>query len=152
MSEEKVRVDFNAPEPLVREADAVAELLDTSRTRLLVDGLRKQLDDVAGDEGFQRRIREAFYEDRISYETVASVLGTEEAMRTKLLRDSLDREPIVPDADDVDVPDAEEFYAAELQTWQPDEERSEGERSADDLTDETLAGEEQAGDETERSG
>lgn len=134
MAEEKVRVDFNAPESLVREADVVAELLDTSRTRLLVDGLRTQLEDVVSDEAFQRRLREAFYEDRLSVDTVASVLGTEEATRMQLLRESLDREPAVPDPDDVEIPDADEFYAGEPPTWRPEEDEAAG-QAVDEPTD-----------------
>lgn len=121
MSEDTVRVDFNAPASLVEEADAVADLLDTSRTSLLVDGLRKQLEEVASEEAFQRRLRDAFYDGRVSRETVARVFGTEEAVRMELLRDSLERDPSVPDAEHVHVPDAESFYAGEVPTWQPEE-------------------------------
>lgn len=122
MVEGKKRVDFNAPESLVREADIVSDLLDTSRTSLLVEGLRKQIDEIVADEGFQHRLREAYYHDRIDLETVTAVLGTEEAMRMKLLRDSFDREPRVSDPDAIDVPSQEEFYDGDLPTWTPDDE------------------------------
>lgn len=112
-------MDFNAPESLVREADAVADLLDTSRTNLLVDGLRRQLEEVVRDEGFQRRLRDAFFRGQVSAETVATVLGTEEATRLELLREELGRELPVPE--DADVPSADAFYEDEPATWTPDE-------------------------------
>jgi hypothetical protein len=125
MPDNKTRVDFNAPDDLVKEADVMSKLLDTSRTRLLVDALRKQLDDIATDDRFQHQLKEAYYSDRISLEAVALIVGTEEAMRMKLLRESLDREPPIPDVTDVDLPSQEEFYDGEIQTWEPEDADSE---------------------------
>ena len=125
MAEEKTRVDFNAPASLVERADVIAELLDISRTRLLIDALRDEIDDLADDEGFRRRLREAYYTDRIEFQMVESVLGTEEAMRMKLLRDSLDREPPEPRIDEADLPTQEEFYSGPVSEWIPDEEPNE---------------------------
>jgi hypothetical protein len=119
MAEDKTRVDFNAPESLVREADVVSDLLDTSRTNLLVEGLRKQLSDVESDEGFQRRLRDAYYAGQIEFDTVAAVVGTEEAMRMKLLRESIDREPPLPSGENVEIPTDEAFYDGEVPTWTP---------------------------------
>lgn len=125
MAENKTRVDFNAPESLVKEADVVSELLDTSRTSLLIDALRKQLDDITTDDRFQHQLKEAYYSDRIALEAVAAIVGTEEAMRMKLLRESLDREPPVPDVSDGELPPRDEFYEGELRTWEPNDEDSE---------------------------
>lgn len=122
MAENKTRVDFNAPESLVEEADTVAELLGESRTQLLIDGLRKELEDVVGDESFQRRVREAYYDDEIDFATVRDALGTDEAIRVRLLKESLAREVPAPDADDVDIPSDSEFYDGDVSTWTPDDE------------------------------
>lgn len=121
MAEERKRVDFNAPASLVEEADVVAELLGVSRTDLLVEGLRERLDETISDEGFQRRLREAYYDGRLDFETVARIVGTGEATRMRLLRESLERDPPVADASDVEVPTAEAFYDGEVPTWTPDE-------------------------------
>ena len=120
MAEDKTRVDFNAPESLVREADIVSDLLDTSRTNLLVEGLRKQLSDVESDEDFQRRLRDAYYAGRVEFDTVSAVVGTEEAMRMKLLRESIDREPPLPSGENVDLPTDEAFYDGTVPTWTPE--------------------------------
>jgi predicted transcriptional regulator len=122
MAEQKTRVDFNAPASLVERADAVADLLDTSRTSLLVDALRDELDSLASDEAFRRRLADAYYADRVDFDTVESVLGTEEATRMKLLRNSLDREPPEPRVEDADGPDREAFYADDVPEWTPDDE------------------------------
>lgn len=121
MAEDRTRVDFNAPQALVRRADAIADLLDISRTRLLIEALRDELDAVANDEAFQRTLEEAFYAGRIGFETVESIRGTEEALRMKLLRESLDREPPQPRLSDAELPDSEEFYAETATEWSGDE-------------------------------
>ncbi len=116
MAEEKTRVDFNAPRSLVERADSVVDVLDISRTRLLIDALEDELEDLTQDETFRRRVSTAYYEDRISSDTVEKILGYEEAMRLRLLRESLDRMPAIPELAD-DLPTDEEFYAGEVTEW-----------------------------------
>lgn len=114
-AEERTRVDFNAPVSLVEQADIVADLLDVSRTQLVIEALRGELEDLASDESFQRRIRDAYYAGDLDFETVESLLGTEESMRLKLLRDSVDRGPPEPQID-TDLP-AAEFYEGAVPEW-----------------------------------
>ena len=120
MAEEKTRVDFNAPASIVERADNVAELLDISRTRLLIDALQDELDEVVNDEGFRSHLRDAYYDERIDFQTVKSVLGQEEAMRMKLLRASIDRDPPEPQLK-AELPTDEEFYDGEVPVWRSDE-------------------------------
>lgn len=119
MTEDRTRIDFNAPTSLVERADALAALLDTSRMRLLIDALRDELDALARDEAVRREIREAFYDDRIDFETVELVVETEEALRMQLLRASLDREAAEPHLDD--LPEEEAFYDGAVPEWRPDD-------------------------------
>ena len=116
MAEEKTRVDFNAPKSLIERADSVVEILDISRTRLLIDALEDELETLADDEAFRRRLSDAFYDGRIEYETVETVLGREEAMRMKLLRSSIDRTSADPELAD-NLPDDDSFYEGEIPTW-----------------------------------
>lgn len=120
MSEGKTRVDFNAPESLVERADAIADLLSISRTQLIIDALADKMGDVTTDEEIKRRLSDAYYAGRTDFETVELLLGTEEAMRMKLLRASLDREPPEPQVDAA-LPTDEEFYEGEVPEWTPDE-------------------------------
>lgn len=120
MSEGKTRVDFNAPESLVERADALADLLGISRTQLIIDALSDKMSDITVDEDIQRRISDAYYAGRIEFDVVESLLGTEEAMRMKLLRETLDRELPEPQVVD-ELPDDEEFYDSEVPSWTPDE-------------------------------
>ena len=113
MAEEKTRVDFNAPTSLVERADSVVEILDISRTRLLIDALEDELEALAADEAFQRRLSDAYYDGRIDYGTVEAILGREEAMRMKLLRASIDRTPAIPQLED-ELPSDETFYDGEI--------------------------------------
>ena len=121
MAEEKTRVDFNAPASLVERADTVAELLDISRTRLLIDALQDELDDLITEDGFRTRLRDAYYDERIDFRTVQSVLGQEEAMRMQLLRASIDRDPPEPQLK-ADLPSDDEFYDGDVPVWQADSE------------------------------
>lgn len=123
MSKEKTRVDFNAPTPLVERADAVAGLLGISRTQLLVDALRDEIDELATDEAFRHELETAYYEGRIDTEFVKAVLGTEEAMRMRLLRESLTRDP--PEPVESELLEDVDFYDGELSEWTPDEESGE---------------------------
>ena len=116
MAEERTRVDFNAPKSLVERADSVVEILDISRTRLLIDALEDELEALANDEEFRRRLSDAYYDGRVEYDTVEAVLGREEAMRMKLLRASINRTPAVPQFED-DLPRDEAFYNGEIAEW-----------------------------------
>jgi len=116
MPEEKTRVDFNAPKSLVERADSVVEILDISRTRLLIDALEDELETLANDEEFRRRLSDAYYDGRVEYDTVEAILGREEAMRMKLLRASIDRTPAIPQLD-VDLPSEDAFYDGEISEW-----------------------------------
>ena len=116
MSEEKTRVDFNAPKSLVERADSVADVLDISRTRLLIDALEDELEGLSNDESFRRRLSEAYYEERIDYETVEAILGREAAMRIKLLRSAIDRSPPEPQLGG-ELPSDEEFYDGGVPEW-----------------------------------
>jgi len=128
MAQGKTRVDFNAPASLVERADAVADVLDISRTRLLIDALEDELADLATDEEFRRRLGDAYYSGRIDFEMVDTVLGREEALRMKLLRASLDDAPPEPQVDD-GLPEDEDFYDGARPEWTPDK------TTADDATD-----------------
>ena len=75
MAEEKTRVDFNAPASLVERADRVADVLDISRTRLLIDALEAELRDLSNDAAFRRRLSDAYYAGRIDFETVFAGLA-----------------------------------------------------------------------------
>jgi len=121
MAEEKTRVDFNAPTSIVERADNVAELLDISRTRLLIDALQDELDELVNEEGFRTQLRDAYYDERIDFQTVKSVLGQEEAMRMQLLRASIDREPPEPQLK-AELPSDDEFYDGEGPVWRSDSE------------------------------
>jgi len=116
MAEEKSRVDFNAPKSLIERADSVVEILDISRTRLLIDALEDELEALATDEEFRRRLSDAYYDGRVDYDTVEAVLGREEAMRMKLLKASIDRTPAIPQLED-ELPSDDAFYDGEISEW-----------------------------------
>lgn len=131
MAGEKTRVDFNAPASLVERADSVVEVLDISRTRLLISALEDELEELANDEAFRRRLGDAYHNDRIDYQTVEAILGREEAMRMKLLRQSIDRTPPEPRLEG-DLPSDEEFYDGDVPEWMPSDRSESGDESSRD--------------------
>ncbi|QCC51410.1 hypothetical protein [Halapricum salinum] len=126
MAEEDTRVDFTAPASLVERADRVVDVLDISRTRLLIEALEAKLEEIAADEEFRRRLSDAYYDDQVDFETVASILGREEALRMKLLKESIDHGPPEPTLTG-DLPTDEEFYDGAVPEWTPDEVSDDGE-------------------------
>ena len=83
--------------------------------------MREEIAEIAADEEFQQRLRQAFYEGQIEYNVVESILGTEEAMRMHLLRRSLDRDPPEPRLGETALP-METFYDGAVPEWTPNEE------------------------------
>lgn len=120
MLEETTRIDFDAPTSLVERVDAVADVLDTSRTRILIDALRDELEELAQPDEVLRELTAAFYEGDIEFQTVESILGREEALRLKLVRDSIDSDP--PEPELRDPPSAAAFYEGSVQGWTPERE------------------------------
>lgn len=116
-SSEKSRVDFNAPTAVVERADAIADLLDISRTQLIIDALTDKMHEVTRDDTFKQRVRDGYFADRLAFADTEALLGTEEAIRLKLLKDSLDREPPVPELAG-ELPADEEFYDGEIPRYQ----------------------------------
>ena len=116
MSEEKTRVEFDAPKSLVERIDTVAEVLDIPRTRPLIDALENKLDELANEETFRRRLSNTYYDDRTDYDTVKTILGREEAMRLKLLRESIDQTSAIPELKD-DLPSDDSFYDSGVAEW-----------------------------------
>ena len=116
MTEEKTRIEFDAPKSLVDRIDTVAEVLEIPRTRLLINALENKLDEIANEETFRRRLSNAYYDDRTDYDTVETILGLDEAMRLKLLRESIDQTSAIPELKD-DLPSDDTFYDGEVAEW-----------------------------------
>ena len=51
MAEDKTRVDFNAPKSPAERAGSIIRIPNISRTHLLIDALKDELEALATDEG-----------------------------------------------------------------------------------------------------
>jgi len=87
---EKKRVQFRAPRSLVNSADSLAEVLDTDRTDVLIQALREYLRDAAHDDELKQEIADAYYDDTISYEQLADLVGHEDAANFRVLKQQLE--------------------------------------------------------------
>jgi len=85
----KKRVQFRAPRGLVDRADALASVLETDRTDILISALRDYLRDAGHSDEMKQEIAEAFYDDDITFEELKDLLGHEEAANFRLLKEQL---------------------------------------------------------------
>ena len=92
-ADEPRRVHFQSPEYLVERLDAIADLMGTDRTDLLVEAMRQYIDEQADSDAFQQRVATAFYEGELDIAMVKRLVGAEHAQRLRLLKADLDGEP-----------------------------------------------------------
>lgn len=108
------RVHFNSPEDLVERVDAIASLLHKDRTDLLIEALREYVQETADSDSFQQLVANEYYEDRLEFETVKRLVGTDTAQRFRLLKADLADEPL-----DLSAPDDTDVYEDDLRTVEP---------------------------------
>lgn len=94
---ERRRVQFRAPRSLIERTDALATVLETDRTDVILSALRDHLRDVAHDDDLKQEIAEAYYDDDITFEQLKELVGHEEAANFRVLKDQL-REEFVGEA------------------------------------------------------
>lgn len=92
MSTEKKRVQFRAPQSLVDRADALATVLETDRTEVLISALREYLMDATHDDRVKQEIAGAYYDDEINFTQLAELVGKQEAANFRVLKQQLDEE------------------------------------------------------------
>lgn len=91
-STDKRRVQFRAPERLVERTDALAAVLETDRTDVILSALRDHLRNAAHDDELKQEIAGAYYDGEISFEELRELLGHEEAANFRVLKQQLDEE------------------------------------------------------------
>lgn len=102
------RVHFQSPEYLVERLDAIADLMGTDRTELLVEAIREYIDEQADSDAFQQRVATAFYADELDFETVKQLVGAEQALRLRLLKADIEGESF-----NLNAPDNTDIYDGE---------------------------------------
>lgn len=108
------RVHFQSPEELVERFDAVADVFGSDRTDLLIEAMREYVRETADDEEFQRLVAERYYDDRLAFDEVRTLLGAETAQRLRLLKADLDADPL-----DLNAPGEVDVYDGDRQTVEP---------------------------------
>lgn len=91
------RVHFRAPERLIEQADVLAVAEDKNRTDVLVDALREYLAEASDEERVRQAIANAYYEDRLTFEQVKAIVGTEPAQNFRVLKRQLTDDSITDD-------------------------------------------------------
>ena len=88
---ETKRVNFRLPEALVTQADVTAEVTHKNRTEVVIEALRQYLADKESEEGFREAVVDLYLADEIDDETLADVLGRQDAEAVRASKDVLDR-------------------------------------------------------------
>lgn len=114
---ERKRVHFRSPEELVEQADALADIEGKDRTDVIIEALQAYISEATESERFRQRVAEAYYDDRIAFDIVAALVGTEQARTFQLLKRDIEA-----DALDVPEPDAGvDIYDGETATVDPED-------------------------------
>jgi metal-responsive CopG/Arc/MetJ family transcriptional regulator len=95
------RVQFRAPKELIERADALATVFETDRTDVLTDALREYLREISHDDDMKQEIADAYYEDEITFEQLAELIGHEEAENVRVLKGQLREEFLEEAADEL---------------------------------------------------
>jgi hypothetical protein len=109
------RVQFVADSGLVAQTDAVADIVDMSRTDLIKRALHSYLTDKREEDQFRRQAQEAYIDGQVDDETFRRALGTEELLRVKRLEESFETlGEGVPSPEEVpEIPSDTAFYGTE---------------------------------------
>jgi len=91
-SGEKQRVQFRAPESVVKQADTLATVLGTDRTTVILSALREYVRDASHDDDLRQELAGAYYDDDITFDELKTVVGHEEAANLRVLKTQLDEE------------------------------------------------------------
>lgn len=85
------RVNFRLPEELVTHADIAAEVTHKNRTEILIEALRQYLDEMESEESFREAVVELYLDDQIEFDTLADVIGRQNAESVRASKQVLDR-------------------------------------------------------------
>lgn len=98
---EKQRVQFRAPESVVQQADTLATVLETDRTSVILSALQEYVRDASQDEDLKQELADAYYDDDITFNELKAVVGHEEAVNFRVLKEQLDAEFVDAAADEL---------------------------------------------------
>ena len=99
-------VHFESPQYLVERLDAVADVFDSDRTNLLVEAMRRYLEETTDSDSFQEVVATKFYNGHLEFETVKQLADAETAQRFRLLKADIEDEPL-----DLVAPDDADIYS-----------------------------------------
>lgn len=85
------RVNFRLPEELVTQADIAAKITHKNRTEVLIEALRRYLEEIESEEKFREAVVELYLNDQIEFEPLVDVIGRQDAEAVRASKQVLDR-------------------------------------------------------------
>lgn len=92
MSREKNEYSFAHRTGSSIELDARADVRGEDRTGTLVTALHEYLQDATHDDALVHEITDAYYDDKIAFEQLKSLVGAEEAANFRVLEQHLNED------------------------------------------------------------
>lgn len=96
------RVNFRLPEELVTQADIAAAVTHKNRTEILIEALREYLNEIESDEQFRESVVELYLDEQIEFDTLADVIGRQDAEAVHASKEVLDRGEALADHERVE--------------------------------------------------
>jgi metal-responsive CopG/Arc/MetJ family transcriptional regulator len=85
------RVNFRLPEDLVDHADIAAEVTHKNRTEVLIEALRRYLEEIEAEESFREAVVELYLDDEIDFDKLSEIIGRQDAEAVRASKQVLDR-------------------------------------------------------------
>jgi len=98
---EEQRVEFDVPESIVQQVDALAAVRETNRTSVILSALHEYLRNASQDDDLKQELAGAYYDGDITFIELEGVVGHEDATNFRVLKKQLDEAFIDATADEL---------------------------------------------------
>ena len=96
------RVNVQIPDELLEKATVVAMITDRNRTEIVAEAVREYLKHFEDDEKFKENLIERYFDDEIVFDSLAEVVGREDAEAVRTSKSILEQgEEIADNLDDL---------------------------------------------------
>lgn len=85
------RISTRFPEDLLEEMDVAAAIEHMDRTELMKQAVKAYLDQLGEDPDFKEKVVDLYLQDRIPFEKLGLLIGTEDAQAVRASKDLIEQ-------------------------------------------------------------